>query len=1481
MTSPLYLVGIGASAGGLEALELFFESVPEDTGMAFVVIQHLSPDFKSLMDELLSRRTRLTIRRAEEGMIVEPNSIYLIPPKKELTLSGMRLCLIDRDPYKTLSFPIDTFFRSLARDMGNKSVAIVLSGTGSDGSRGIRDIHAAGGLVLAQSVETAKFDGMPRSAIETGLVDYSLPPDEMPEILVRYVNRPEGTHLSQLLDDSILAKTEIGAVFDLLNREFGIDFAHYKPGTVARRVERRIELTSSKSLKEYASLLKSEPEELNRLYCDLLIGVTRFFRDEEAYEYLENKVLPTLFDRVPTDEELRVWVAGCATGEEAYSIAMVVHEQLLRRGRPLKYKIFATDVHPESLEEAGQGIYDHTSLAGVSTERLERFFVPKGTRYQVVPEIRSRIVFSRQNVIRDAPFTRIDLISCRNLLIYLQPFAQRKAISLFHFGLKIGGVLFLGPSESAGEYAEEFEPIESHWKIFRKRRGVRLRPESTTPFNNESLSSRAYPAARPTGRSPSINLSLVGVYDALLAQHMPPAILINERREVVHCFGGAGVYLSAGDGRFSLDLLDMLDPGLRVIVGTALSRVAKGEDAVSYSGFPFELNRGRTMLDLTVKMVHEQKYNMLYYLILIAPAGAAVPGIEPPVPSVAALDLPAVTNARIRELELELQSTRENLQRTIEEGETGNEELQATNEELIASNEELQSTNEELHSVNEELYTVNAEHQKKIDQLTELTNDLDNLFVSFDIGLIFLDRDLRIRKFTPRIADQFALIPIDIGRRIDGFAHTLVDLPLVATLRAVIETGTPYEGEVRDIRGDAFLLRVHPYLSGGQTSGAVMSLIDIAALKRVEHELMISERRHKTLSEGFSSVVWTTDATGRFVVDHPRWSQWTGQSDEQARGYGWIDALHPDDREGMRETWRLCLRTNVEFDHFARVWSRSHAEFRETEIRGVPVIGEDGKVVEWVGQAVDVHERKRNERELRVILDNVQVAVVLEDRQGRLLHVNPYFASLFGAIPDSLEGRTVGELLSPEVAREQAEALRRVTQTGASLVQEEEWLLEGRSLSVIAARHPVVNLGGEVNAIVTVFTDITSLKRVQEERNRYALHLEESNKLLLENMILRENAAKEASEAVSRRDEFLAMLSHELRNPLNAIVHASSLFGRVDVTRDRLEQAHDIVRRQSLQLGRLLYDLLDVTRLDRGAIAIDTRPMDLAQTVEEATGVIRPFAEKAGLKLELETVARPIWIQGDHSRLQQVFVNLLNNAVAFTPPGGKIRVVEHRDDDQIRVDVIDTGKGIEPSDLDRIFDLFFRTSDAPNRTDSSMGVGLTLVKRIVELHGGEVVAESEGAGKGAVFSVRLTAIEPPSIEPTRSRGVPVSPRRGLSVVIVEDNKDTLQMLSYILELEGYRVIGASDGESGLQAILRNHPDVAIVDIGLPLMDGCEVARQVRNDPSMSNVLLIALTGYGQAHDGVLIRNVGFDDHLIKPISPTDVSSYIASRFPQN
>lgn len=969
------IVGIGASAGGLEALESVFRAMPIDIPAAFVVVQHLSPDFESRMDELLGRQTRLDVKKVHEVERVVPGTIYLAPPSKEMILSNGKLLLTDRDTQQAFSLPIDHMFRSLAQDAGARAVAVVLSGTGSDGSRGIVDVRKAGGYVVCQTPESARFDGMPSNAQKTGCVHVSAPPAEIAQCLVDHISRTARGAISEDdigdVADAEVAPEGLERIFASLQKHFGIDFSDYKPGTVSRRLERRLGARGIGDIEEYASVLEGDPEECTALYKDLLIGVTKFFRDDEAFDAMENRVIPEIIQKAAPGQKLRIWDAGCATGEEAYSIAILLQEALERAEKSLSVKIFATDVHHGALHTAGAGVYSEEALEGVSKERRERFFQEMGSEFMVRPDIRKMVVFAPHNVLKDAPFTRLDLVVCRNLLIYFSPRAQQKALSLFHFGLRTQGFLFLGSSETPGKLYDEFEAVEDKLRIFRKRRDVRITPD--LDIDGQSAL-RRLPARRtaPGDLSTGTDGMLLSTYDALLARFMPRSFLVDENFKLLHSFGGAEHLLSIRSGRPSSSLLDLAPPSLRTPISGALRHAEKQRAPVRYTGIKLEKpgSDEEESVRLVVTPLVNAKVNTVHYLVALESLDVQqlAPKVDPSNsnPGVRELEPSEASREYVDSLESQLRTTEENLQATVEELETSNEELQATNEELVASNEELQSTNEELHSVNEELYSVNTEHQRKIDELTQMTNDMDNLLQTTDVGVVFLDSELRIRRFTHRAARLFRLQNQDLGRDFQDFVFNAGDEGLEREVRQCFEAGAEISRELKGRDGGWFLLRVVPYQTDDTIDGVVVTLVDIDHLKRSEARIA----RLSALVEHSHDAVLGVDFDGVITAWNRGAAEMYGYSSADILSKN-VRLLVPRGREDELENILDAVSSDEEHEVHSL-----ETEARRKDGKTIPISRTVSPVYDarrrLVGMSFvdrDVSERQRAEREIRAAVE--------------------------------------------------------------------------------------------------------------------------------------------------------------------------------------------------------------------------------------------------------------------------------------------------------------------------------------------------------------------------------------------------------------------------------------------------------------------------------------------------------------------------------
>lgn len=821
------VIGMGASAGGLEALQSFFADMPGNSGAAFVVVQHLSPDYKSLMAEILGKHTGMTVIQAEEDMPVEPDAVYLIPPGHNLTFRKGRLHLMPH-AHSGLNHPIDIFFESLAAEMKERAVAVIFSGTGSDGTNGVKSIKEHGGLVIVQSPETARFDGMPRSAINTGLADFVLSPAAIAEEILNICKFPAVTFRDEAAARACSDEESLFRIYTQLKKISGIDFTYYKRTTVLRRIERRMVVTHCASLGELAARIMEKPAEADALAKDILIGVTRFFRDPEFFEKLKVAAIRSIVKGAGSADAIRIWCAGCSTGEEAYSIGILLHEAMEEAQLTRNVKIFATDVDAKAIETAGKGLFSENIVDDVSPERLGKYFCKRNDQYQISKDIRQMIIFAPHNMFSDPPFGRLDLICCRNVLIYFQPVLQKSMFAIFHSALKNGGYLFLGKSETASEYSKIFKPASIAEKIYIHRgegkSGELMPPVFTVPALKPSS-----PSAAPAPAPASEDNDCMGksTYLQFLEKFLLASVVIDARDTVTHFFGNYWDYLRIAPGKATFNFFSIVNEDLRLVTSTAINRCRAEHAAVTYTGISVDTPSGRRILSLRTQPLtpHEDSGPVAVLFLENTPPDSE--GITEK------YDINMTAARRIADLEHELQKSRSDLKASISNLETVNEELQAANEELLTANEELQSSNEELQSVNEELYTVNSEYQQKLDELRLMTNDLSNFLSSTMIGILFVDGKLNIRKFTEYIGREFQLMEHDIGRPIQIFAHSFPSEDIVSDADTVLQELIPIDREVVGLNGRFYTMRIAPYrTTDNSIRGLVITVIDSLGTSR-------------------------------------------------------------------------------------------------------------------------------------------------------------------------------------------------------------------------------------------------------------------------------------------------------------------------------------------------------------------------------------------------------------------------------------------------------------------------------------------------------------------------------------------------------------------------------------------------------------------------------------------------------------------------
>lgn len=1320
------IIAIGASAGGVEVLKKFFNAMPAQSGIAFVVIVHLDPTHISYLPELLSQQTTMPVTQAQDAEPVLPGYVYLIPPNKSMTILKGCLHLAAAVARPRIPMPIDHFLYSLAADQQECAVAIILSGAGSDGALGIRKIKATGGLVMAQQPDTAAYDSMPASAIATGLVDKVLPVEAMPEALLDYI---EHTGLGDNAPFSADVQPEqLHELLALLRAHGGHDFRCYKKSMVLRRIQRRMGLNHITSLEAYTQHLRDTPAELQTLAQDLLISVTAFFREPEAWGVLATEIMPTLLAAKPAEAPIRVWVAGCATGEEAYSIGMLLLEQLDAHPRHGKVQIFATDIDQQALDAARTGCYPNSISSSLTPARLTRFFTRIGGGYQVKKELREIITFAAQNLVTDAPFSRLDLISCRNLLIYLEPELQRKVISLFHFSLNPGGHLLLGKSETIGSQRGLFDLVSKRWRIYRRSGAVRQgHVDFPLMAGYRTGASDHWPAARPRYSNRGYGEFVSGL---LLQRYAPATVLINRDYQILYFYGPTDDYLAHPTGDISDGLLGMAREGLRLKLRAALHRAVSEGQETSVSAEVVRGGVARPVI-ISVTPVEEPKQATPYLLVMFQPTA-----LEPISEQTAGL---REEPDSAQHLENELASTKRELESAIRELETSNEELKVANEEAMSVNEELQSSNEELEtskeelqSLNEELTTVNLQLEEKITELEGSNNDLGNLLSSTNVATLFLDRSFHIKRFTPASTRLFKLIPSDSNRLITDIASQCLDNSMISAAQQVLETLMPDEREVQTEAGEWYLRRILPYRTqDDRIEGVVVTFADITTLKQAALDM----QRFAAVMRDSNDAIILFDFDGRIMA----WNRGA----EKLYGYGEAEAL----------------KLGVDKLAPAHLAAAQHELIEQ--IRN--------------GAAVQPHEAQRLTRDGRVV---------------------------------------------------------------------DVWF-------TVSALH---DDNGVPVAVAATERDISQLEASLREH------------------------AEALQQASQRKDEFLATLAHELRNPLAPVLNAAQLLERKGGEDPQLVHwASTMIKRQTGYLARMVNDLLDVARISQGRIDLLKVPIDLSEIITQAVEAIRPRSDERKLTLDLALPTEPVRVEADAARITQVLDNLLDNAIKYTPEGGSIEISVTAENSLAVCRVRDSGEGMDSAMLPLLFDLFAQADRTLDRAKGGLGIGLSLVKRLVELHGGQVEASSAGENQGSEFVVRLPLLVTEAI-PSQAGESATPPAASASrrILVVDDNPDVAHSFAMLLEIIGHQVMIAPDGPTALGMVETFRPEIIFLDIGLPGMDGHEVARRLRQTHGIGQFRLFALSGYGNKQDKERSRQAGFDRHLVKPLDMDSVEELLAT-----
>ncbi|HWC73148.1 MAG TPA: chemotaxis protein CheB [Gemmatimonadales bacterium] len=1453
---PFPVVCVGASAGGLEAFTQLLEAMPTDTGMAFVLVSHLSPSYASHLAEILSRATPMPVNEVKDEPRVQPNRVYVIPPDRSMIISNGVLKLLPRREVRGQHHPVDLFLESLAADQRHKSIAVILSGTGSDGTLGLDEIKAAGGITFAQD-QSAAYEGMPRSAELAGSVDFVLPPagiaHELTEIARHAYVSPEAPPLAQ---PQPTEAPHISRILNLLHQAMGVDFSHYKMTTLNRRIARRMALQKLDALADYAEFLRSRPAEVEALFQDILISVTSFFRDPDTFELLKSKLFPRITAQHSPGEPIRMWVVGCSTGEEAYSLAIMFSEFMDREGRVWPVQIFATDLNGASVERARLGLYPKSISERLSPERLRRYFYEVDGKYRVAKSIRDMCIFAKHNIAADPPFSRMDLISCRNLLIYLEPVLQQHLMPILHYALKPTGFLWLGASETTGPFRELFEAEDAKHRFYLKKPNATRVPVPI--LLTRPPGERRVPLELPANQGRRGDDVQREADRILLARYTPPGVVVTDELEILQYRGDTGPYLAPASGRASLNLLKMLREGLLLPVRTAIARAKRENSAIRKEGVRVRSNGGTRVVDVEIVPVKMPRAERFWYLVMFHESQLQ-PDREP---KAEAPD--REVEQETKQLKQELVATKEYLQSVIEQQEAANEELQSANEEVQSANEELQSINEEIEtskeeiqSSNEELATVNEELQTRNAELGQSNNDLMNLLASVQMAIVMLGPDLRIRRFTPMAEKMLNLIATDVGRPITDIKLN-VDVPdLEQILVEVVETVQPYQREVQDKNGRWHSLRVRPYRTlDNRIDGAVVVLVDIDSIKTTAESLRVGSERLRIMYDRAPVGIFETDLEGRFIRVNDKFCELTGRSRELLLTLRSQEITHPDDVSADVDAFERIASGAVPSVRREKRYIREDGQVVWVELHRFSVPDAEGRPAFTVGIAEDISERKetettlrRREARFRALMNSAPVLIWVTGTEG-MEYVNQAYLEFLGVESQEVLGNAWTYFLHPE----DREAYLAAYERAQSALQPFEHQFrfrrgdgEYRWMMVVAL--PQFGAGGKFSGYTGATFDIGTLKQAEETLRT----------------------------ADQRKDEFIAMLAHELRNPLAPITNIVQMLKSGNLDPQTLAWAHEVLDRQLRNVGRMVNDLLDVSRVSHGKIQLQRERVDLQALITRSIDALRPAIEAGQKRIAIELPTAPVVLYADPVRLEQVIGNLVHNAIKFTPQNGHITIraasLDRGDKKEVEISVRDDGDGIESDTLPRVFDLFMQGNTSLDRAQGGLGIGLTLVRGLVEMHGGTVEAKSDGAGLGSEFIVRLPVLEVPASPPKLvSTGV-AGPKR---ILIVDDNVDAATALAALLRQDKHTVTVAHSGATGLERARETQPEVALIDLGMPGMNGFEVAERLRA-AGHRDMLLIALSGYSGEESRRRARDAGFDEYIIKPLDPQTLSDVLSRR----
>jgi len=1483
------IVGIGASAGGLDAFKRLLAAIPENSGMAYVLVQHLDPTHESILPEILQRVTKIPVHEITEDIHLAPNHIYVIPSSKMLFSTDGVLKLIEREK-KVLNLSIDIFFTSLAEVHKEFAVGVVLSGTGSDGTLGLKAIKEHGGISMVQDSESAAYDSMPQSAVNADVVDFILAPEKIPSQLLQINSAYKTSHFFKKEEEELPKDDDdiFKQILLLLRQRSGVDFSYYKQPTFHRRIARRIAIVKKKNLAEYLKFLRTDKAEQDALFQDVLIPVTSFFRDPKTFLALTETVFPAILKNKAADEVIRIWIAGCSTGEEAYSIAICLHEFLGEKSAHPKIQIFASDISDKAIKKARAAIYTKADVGILSAIQVKNYFVKNNGGYEVNKLIRDMCVFAPHNFLKDPPFAKMDLITCRNVLIYMDTFLQKKAFTTFHYALKENGFLLLGKSETTGVTSDLFTQVNKHEKIY-SRKPV---PGRFMNIASEKGDLKTYSfKTNVTPRSVVVESDFRKSAEEIMILKSPASVVVNEAMDIVHIHGDITPFLQAPQGKPTHNLIKMAREGLAFELRNAVHKVKKEQISVIKENILVKANEKQFLV--TIEIIPLTDTVEPHCLIRFEQKATPIADEQQQPSSGKMAETSRKLSGQNQQLEKELSQNRDDMRYITEDMEAANEELQSANEELQSSNEEMQSLNEELEtskeelqSTNEELTIVNQELLDKQEQLTASHYYAECIVSTIREPLIVLDKALRIKTANASFNKNFNIEGQDIEGKLfyEIQSHQWDDNVMRSLLEKILpkhERLTDFEIILKfpSIGERTLLLNALQIVNDKNSEQLILLAIEditehVAARKLIE----ASEKRFRTLSENIPHMIWTATPDGKKYFFNKYYLDYTGLSIEELIGGGVKKIIFPDDLKKDLQLWHHSLETGEDFNIEKRI--RHHdGTYRWHISHGVAQKDEQGTIIGWIGSNTDIDEQKKitevlakGEEQFRTFANNIQNLAWIANGDGWIYWFNQRWYDYTETTLEDMEGWGWEKVHHPDHVQKILELTSELWKKGDAF--ELTFPLrryDGEFRWFLTRAYPVKDADGKIERWIGTNTDIDEQKTFANELMEARLLAETARQIADEAKTKAETTTQIAEHATKAKQQFLSNMSHEIRTPMNAIIGFTKVLFKTDLTVKQKEYL-EAIKSSGNTLIVLINDILDLAKVEAGKMIFVNSPFKISLSITTILHLFETKIQEQNLELVKEYDSRiPEILLGDSVRLHQILINLLSNAIKFTSKGKIIVSVNLLNEDEekatIEFKVVDTGIGIPENKIETIFENFEQVASINSSLYGGTGLGLAIVKQLVEKQGGSILVKSK-VDEGSTFSFTLsfqkTNADPDSFQEENGGEKYETKIKPLKVLVVEDVKINQLLMRTILDDFKFAWDIADNGKIAIEKLQTNSYDIILMDLQMPIMNGFEATEHIRNKMNLQ-IPIIALTADVTTVDLEKCKAIGMNDYISKPL----------------